>query len=122
VAATALFAFSTGDGGAARSVGFVALLFAVPGLFLGIALVVMSRTRYTAAVVPEDAVTCEWRAGWPTRARHRVQAAGAGLFVVVLAVWLVSLVRDVGWPASLLPALLGPPSSSRPSDRNGPTG
>lgn len=65
--ATALDTPGDSAGGAA---GFA---LGIVGMFVGIGLVAMARNRYAAAVVDEDAVTCEWRAGWPTRQRRPVQ-------------------------------------------------
>lgn len=55
---------------------------------LGFALRAMSRSRYTAAVVDEESVECEWEAGWPERPRVAAAVAGFALMIGGMAAFL----------------------------------
>lgn len=67
------------------------------GVFLGIALVTMSRSRYTAAVVDEATVTTEWTAGWPEPDRRRGRYVAVVLFGAAIAAIVAGGALRIDW-------------------------
>lgn len=51
------------------------------GIATGMALVAMSRTRYARAVVEDESVRAEWKAGWPQPRRMRIQIGAVTLYL-----------------------------------------
>ena len=83
--------------GVPATVGLLAFFTTMVAMLLGIALVGMSRTRYVAAVVDEDEVTAEWRAGWPEGARRRLYAVGGVVALVGIVGIGVGIFVENGW-------------------------
>jgi len=72
-------------------------LFGLPGMFVGFGLVTMSRNRYTAAIVDEDVIECEWKAGWPEPQRQRMQFVGIAGMLFYVAGMAADTLWNVGW-------------------------
>jgi len=75
----------------------VGFFFGLLGLFVGLGLVVMARNRYTAAVVDEDTVECEWKAGWPEPQRQRMQYVSIAGMLFLVAAMAADALWNVEW-------------------------
>lgn len=84
---------------AASGVGIAGFFCGLGAGILGAILVVMSRTRYTKALVDESTVDCTWTAGWPRRRRRIVWTiAGLAILVnVVTVLWAFLASADAGF-------------------------
>lgn len=94
--------------GAASGVGIAGFFTGMGAMLLGFALLAMSRSRYAKAVVDEDAVELEWRAGWPDRHRTWLLGGVAVVFVGSIVGFGLEATRVVDPPVSpwsILPAV-----------------
>lgn len=82
--AGAYFLAAFGGGPLPSGVAFVGVFAATLAMILGVGVRAMSRNRYTAALVDDEPVTCEWEAGWPRRARLAAVGTGVALITVGL--------------------------------------
>jgi hypothetical protein len=95
------FVFATGVlDDAASDVGIAGFLTGMFAMLLGFALLAMSRSRYAKALVDEDAVALEWRAGWPERHRTWLLGGVAVVFVVSIVGFGLEATRVVDPPVS----------------------
>lgn len=77
--------------------GAAGFALGIVGMFISFGLVAMARNRYAAAIVDEDAVTCQWRAGWPTRQRRPVQAVAIAGMLAYVGGLAADTVWSIGW-------------------------
>lgn len=82
------------------------LVAAVGGFSGGGILGIMSRTRYTKAVVAGSEQSATWRAAWPDRRRRPLQVLGAAAIAVALLGFVVSFVWHVQWVQTLVQFLV----------------
>lgn len=99
------------DARGADAGSLVGFLFGLFGMLVGIGLVTMSRNRYTAAIVDEDAVECEWKAGWPEPQRQRMQYVSIAAMLLLVGAMAVEGLWNVEWLYNVaqllvLPAIL----------------
>ncbi|MFD1585392.1 hypothetical protein ACFR9U_00225 [Halorientalis brevis] len=83
-------------------------LLALPGMLVGIGLVTMARNRYSAALVDEDAVECEWKAGWPEPQRQRMQYASIAGMLLLVGAMAVDALWNVDWLFTVAQFLFAP--------------
>ena len=103
------FVFVAHVNSAGADAGAVAgFLLGLPGMVVGIGLVRMARNRYTAALVDEDAVACEWKAGWPEPQRQRMQYVSIAGMLVLVGAMAVDALWNVEWLFTVAQFLFAP--------------
>ncbi|GGK75091.1 hypothetical protein [Haloarcula sebkhae] len=75
--------------------GVLAFFFGLLAFLLGVAIAVMSQTRYTAAVTAEAEELTRWRASWPESAQRRRLFIGGAVACVVIVGFAVGAVFDI---------------------------
>jgi len=97
----------TVDAPGTSGVGIAGFFTGMFAMLLGIAILAMARSRYTAAVVDENAVEIEWTAGWPDRQRTWVVGVAAAAMIAAVLVFVLRLLGLIAVDVDLLPIVSG---------------
>ncbi|MFB6178416.1 MAG: hypothetical protein ABEI77_01675 [Halorientalis sp.] len=96
------------DAPGADAGALVGFFLGLLGILVGIGLAVMARNRYTAAVIDESVVTCEWTAGWPEPLRTRLQYLAIVGMLGFVGALVLHAVSNVEWVYPVAQALFVP--------------